>query len=167
MTRSTRYANRAGGRKYDATSGDLLPKSTDHPGRADKLESAGIFREAWERVKNREAYADLRRAWEREKKEWDKAGRPGVEEEEELKEPKAEAEDQEDRVAEQRKGGKDGAVEVEADVTTASGQTQRVRSSTRRVKEEHDDEDEPAEVEEAQKPKRKRRKVDSKVKEED
>ncbi|BGP58327.1 hypothetical protein JCM8202v2_005988 [Rhodotorula sphaerocarpa] len=77
MTRSTRYANRAGGRKYDATSGDLLPKTTDHPGAALKLESARIFRAAWERVKQREGYARLRKQWEKEKKEWERKGRPG------------------------------------------------------------------------------------------
>lgn len=77
MTRSTRYANRAGGRKYDATSGDLLPKTTDHPGAALKLESARIFRAAWERVKQREGYMRLRKEWEKEKKEWERKGRPG------------------------------------------------------------------------------------------
>lgn len=82
MTRSTRYANRAGGRKYDATSGDLLPKTTDHPGAALKLESARIFREAWVRVKQREGYARLRKEWEKEKKEWERKGRPGDPEEE-------------------------------------------------------------------------------------
>lgn len=77
MTRSTRYANRAGGRKYDA-SGALLPKTTDHPGAAAKLESATIFREAWTRVKERDEYKQLRKGWELEKKSWEKAGRPGL-----------------------------------------------------------------------------------------
>lgn len=77
MTRSTRYANRAGGRKYDS-SGSLLPKSTDHPGAAAKLESARIFREAWERVKAREGYHELRKEWEAEKKRWERDGKPGL-----------------------------------------------------------------------------------------
>ncbi|TKA54443.1 hypothetical protein B0A53_03136 [Rhodotorula sp. CCFEE 5036] len=77
MTRSTRYANRAGGRKYDS-SGSLLPKSTDHPGAAAKLESARIFREAWERVKAREGYHELRKEWEAEKKRWEREGKPGL-----------------------------------------------------------------------------------------
>ncbi|GEM11150.1 hypothetical protein Rt10032_c13g5167 [Rhodotorula toruloides] len=70
MTRSMRYANRAGGRKFSATDGSLLPKSSDHPGAKDKLASAAIFREVWERVKSRERYAELKKEWEREKKEW-------------------------------------------------------------------------------------------------
>ncbi|GAA5881614.1 hypothetical protein JCM3774_006495 [Rhodotorula dairenensis] len=91
MTRSTRYANRAGGRKYDEA-GALLPKTSDHPGAAAKLESANIFREAWERVKQREEYKQLRTEWELEKKRWEKAGRPGLkEEEEEEEEPQVDA----------------------------------------------------------------------------
>ncbi|BGP35564.1 hypothetical protein JCM10296v2_007405 [Rhodotorula toruloides] len=70
ITRSMRYANRAGGRKYSAEDGSLLPKSSDHPGAKDKLASAAIFREVWERVKSRERYAELRKEWEMEKKEW-------------------------------------------------------------------------------------------------
>ncbi|GAA5985740.1 hypothetical protein JCM10908_007092 [Rhodotorula pacifica] len=85
MTRSTRYANRAGGRKYSPTDGSLLPKSTNHPGAAAKLESARIFREAWEEVKEREGYKRLRKEWEGEKKQWEKEGRPGFVEEEENK----------------------------------------------------------------------------------
>ena len=81
MTRSTRYAHRAGGRKYDS-SGSLLPKSTDHPGAAAKLESARIFREAWERVKAREGYQELRKEWEAEKKLWERDGKPGLHAEE-------------------------------------------------------------------------------------
>ncbi|BGP51864.1 hypothetical protein JCM10450v2_007824 [Rhodotorula kratochvilovae] len=69
MTRSQRYANRAGGRKY-SPSGTVLPKSSDHAGAADKLASAGIFRAAWERAKARGEYQALRRKWEKEKEVW-------------------------------------------------------------------------------------------------
>ncbi|GAA6043704.1 hypothetical protein JCM8097_007491 [Rhodosporidiobolus ruineniae] len=80
MTRATRYANRAGGRKYDKATGNLLPKSTGHPGQADKLESAAIFREAWERAKAHEGYQAARKVWERGKKEWEKEhGKVGAE----------------------------------------------------------------------------------------
>ncbi|GAA6054695.1 hypothetical protein JCM3770_006391 [Rhodotorula araucariae] len=70
MTRAQRYANRAGGRKYDPATGAVLTKSTDHAGAADKLAAAGIFRAAWERAKERGEYKRLRDEWEKEKKVW-------------------------------------------------------------------------------------------------
>ncbi|GAA5915853.1 hypothetical protein JCM6882_006822 [Rhodosporidiobolus microsporus] len=75
MTRATRYARRAGGRKYDKETGDLLPTSTDHPGAQEKLESAAIFRAVWERCKAHEGYGRRREEWEKEKKEWEKGGK--------------------------------------------------------------------------------------------
>ncbi|BGP20275.1 hypothetical protein JCM10213_001106 [Rhodosporidiobolus nylandii] len=72
MTRATRYARRAGGKKYDKKTGELLPQTTDHPGAKDKAESAAIFREVWERCKADEGYQRLRKEWEAEKKAWEK-----------------------------------------------------------------------------------------------
>ncbi|GAA5973881.1 hypothetical protein JCM11641_001198 [Rhodosporidiobolus odoratus] len=73
MTRATRYGRRAGGRKYDKETGELLPTSDSHPGSKEKLESAAIFREAWERAKEHEGYKELRKVWEKEKKARDKS----------------------------------------------------------------------------------------------
>lgn len=73
MTRSQRYANHAGGRKYSPTSGAALPRSsspTSNPGAADKLASAAIFRAAWERAKADEGFVRLRGEWERDKEVW-------------------------------------------------------------------------------------------------
>lgn len=75
MTRSQRYANHAGGRKYSPTSGAALPRSsspTSNPGAADKLASAAIFRAAWERAKADEGFVRLRGEWERDKEVWER-----------------------------------------------------------------------------------------------
>ncbi|WP_330474926.1 DUF4385 domain-containing protein [Terrabacter sp. C0L_2] len=68
-TRSRRYANHAGGRKYDGPvpedqrgrSGSHgrreLPRGPEDP---DKAESARIFKEAWDAVEQVEAYTDWR-----------------------------------------------------------------------------------------------------------
>ncbi|GAA6005773.1 uncharacterized protein JCM10292_004629 [Rhodotorula paludigena] len=117
MTRSLRYANRAGGRKYAApTAGGgqartLLPKSDDHPGAAAKRESAAVFREVWERCKEGEEYKRLRREWEAEKKMWEKSGGAKEEEEEEEEEEgvKQEEEEEEDvkPAREKKRSGRD------------------------------------------------------------
>ena len=45
-TRSRRYANHKGGRKYDPKSGDVLPDQPD----PQKAESARIFKEYWDKA---------------------------------------------------------------------------------------------------------------------
>ncbi|GAA6013594.1 hypothetical protein JCM10207_004785 [Rhodosporidiobolus poonsookiae] len=77
MTRATRYGRRAGGRKYDKETGELLPQTTDHPGAKEKMESAAVFREVWERCKAHEGYAERRKEWEAEKKAWEKEQKGG------------------------------------------------------------------------------------------
>jgi hypothetical protein len=72
MTRAKRYANHAGGRKYDKATGQELPKSEGHEGMQGKLEASGIFREVWERAKGREDYVELKERFMKEQKEWDK-----------------------------------------------------------------------------------------------
>lgn len=52
MTRAKRYANHAGGKKYDRTAGKELEKSGGHEGAEEKLEASLIFREVWENTKN-------------------------------------------------------------------------------------------------------------------
>ncbi|GAA5919867.1 hypothetical protein JCM1841_002082 [Sporobolomyces salmonicolor] len=70
MTRAKRYANHSGGRKYDARSGELLPRSSTHKGAQEKLEASEVFREVWERCKADETYKERRREWEGMKKAW-------------------------------------------------------------------------------------------------
>ena len=45
MTRAKRYANHAGGRKYNKETGEELDKSSDHPDAQEKLEASEIFKE--------------------------------------------------------------------------------------------------------------------------
>ncbi|GAA5926542.1 uncharacterized protein JCM15063_000304 [Sporobolomyces koalae] len=71
MTRAGRYANRAGGKKYDKE-GQLLPKTTNHKGAEEKAEASAIFRTMWERCKADEAYIELKEAWQRERAQWTK-----------------------------------------------------------------------------------------------
>ncbi|KAF2753045.1 hypothetical protein EJ05DRAFT_230864 [Pseudovirgaria hyperparasitica] len=75
MTRAKRYANHAGGRKYDKTSGKELEKSSSHAGAKDKLEASNIFREYWEKCKAHEHYATLKQDFQEEQKQWDKTKR--------------------------------------------------------------------------------------------
>lgn len=72
MTRAKRYANYAGGRKYDKATGDILEKGKPHKGAEEKLEASGIFREAWERAKVHEGYVKKKAAFQAEQKQWDK-----------------------------------------------------------------------------------------------
>ena len=62
-TRSRRYANHAGGRKY-GPDGVELPRAAE-PDKA-KVESAAIFHEAWRRVADDPVYQDLKRRHQRE-----------------------------------------------------------------------------------------------------
>lgn len=72
MTRAKRYANHAGGRKYDKLSGKELEKSEGHKGREEKLEASLIFREVWEKAKKHEGYLEKKQRFLKEQKEWDK-----------------------------------------------------------------------------------------------
>lgn len=62
-TRSRRYANHAGGRKY-GPDGVELPRAAEPD--KDKVESAAIFHEAWSRVTDDPIYQDLKRRHQRE-----------------------------------------------------------------------------------------------------
>lgn len=72
MTRAKRYANHAGGRKYDKKTGELLEKSKGHEGQEEKLEASGIFREVWEKAKLHNGYVEKKERFMKEQKEWDK-----------------------------------------------------------------------------------------------
>jgi hypothetical protein len=72
MTRAKRYANHAGGRKYDKATGEELPKSEGHEGMEGKLEASTIFKEVWERAKGRDEYMDKKERFIKEQKEWDR-----------------------------------------------------------------------------------------------
>ncbi|CAG5163756.1 uncharacterized protein ALTATR162_LOCUS6536 [Alternaria atra] len=72
MTRAKRYANHAGGRKYDKKTGEQLEISKGHEGQEEKLEASGIFREVWEKAKLHEGYVEKKERFMKEQKEWDK-----------------------------------------------------------------------------------------------
>lgn len=72
MTRAKRYANHAGGRKYDKVTGEELEKSTGHSDQKEKLEASLIFREVWESAKKHEGYLEKKERFLAEQKEWDK-----------------------------------------------------------------------------------------------
>jgi hypothetical protein len=78
MTRAGRYANRAGGRKYQKSadgSGEkvLLPKTEGHKGQQEKREASDIFRAVWLRCKDDEAFVDLKEMWMKELKEYERS----------------------------------------------------------------------------------------------
>jgi hypothetical protein len=60
FTRSRRYANSKGGRKYDREDKHPLEKGTGDPVKA---ESASIFYEAWQKAEAKPAYAKQKKAW--------------------------------------------------------------------------------------------------------
>jgi hypothetical protein len=72
MTRAKRYANHAGGRKYDKESGKELEKSKGHVGKSEKEEASLVFREVWERAKGWEGYVEKKERFLKEQKEWDR-----------------------------------------------------------------------------------------------
>jgi hypothetical protein len=72
MTRAKRYANHAGGRKYDKKTGEELEKSKGHEGMEEKLEASEIFRGVWERAKEHEGYKGRKEVFMKEQKEWDR-----------------------------------------------------------------------------------------------
>ena len=73
MTRAKRYANHAGGRKYDKKTGAELEKSSDHPGAQEKLEASETFKTVWQRCRTHKGYLKLKEEFISEQKEWDKA----------------------------------------------------------------------------------------------
>lgn len=72
MTRAKRYANHAGGRKYDKTTGAELAKSSTHKDASEKLEASDIFRAIWQQCKEHEGYQRRKEVFVKEQKEWDK-----------------------------------------------------------------------------------------------
>ncbi|KAI9893195.1 MAG: hypothetical protein M1814_000743 [Vezdaea aestivalis] len=72
MTRSKRYANHAGGRKYDADTGKELAKSSSHTGAQEKLEASEVFREVWNRCRADENYLRLKSEFQKEQREYRK-----------------------------------------------------------------------------------------------
>lgn len=72
MTRAKRYANHAGGRKYDKKTGEELERSSKHAGADEKLEASLIFREVWEKAKESDGYQAKKEKFMKEQKEWDK-----------------------------------------------------------------------------------------------
>jgi hypothetical protein len=59
-TRSRRYANHKGGRKYDPVSGKELPLNGHNQ---DKIESAQIFYHAWRKAESNPIYYEMKQAW--------------------------------------------------------------------------------------------------------
>ena len=78
MTRAKRYANYAGGRKYDGETGRELQRGAGHKGAGEKLEASLVFREVWERAKRHEGYIEKKERFQAEQREWDREKRRGV-----------------------------------------------------------------------------------------
>lgn len=73
MTRSKRYANHKGGRKYDVgKNGERVErdKSQGHEGQEDKLVASGIFKGTWQRCREHEGYKALKEKYQKELKYW-------------------------------------------------------------------------------------------------
>ncbi|THV48098.1 hypothetical protein BGAL_0268g00090 [Botrytis galanthina] len=73
MTRSKRYANHKGGRKYDiGKDGEKveIKKSQGHEGQEDKLIASGIFKEVWEMCRGHKGYKVLKEKFQKELKDW-------------------------------------------------------------------------------------------------
>lgn len=64
FTRSRRYCNYKGGKKYDSLDYHLLEKGTGDP---QKALSAEIFYEKWQQVEEEPAYKALKQQWKEEK----------------------------------------------------------------------------------------------------
>lgn len=73
MTRAKRYANHAGGHKYDRASGKALAETSTHPGAEEKLEASDVFREVWLRCREHEGYLEKKQEFLRELRERDRA----------------------------------------------------------------------------------------------
>ena len=112
MTRAKRYANHKGGRKYDRSEREVareggerrvLERSEGHEGMEEKAEASEVFRRGWEACRADEEYQELKKAFQKEQKEWDKAVREGrvkVDESEDgdVKEEAAAVKDEEEEV---------------------------------------------------------------------
>ncbi len=61
-TRARRYANHAGGRKYNPQTGEELPRSPEDPVKA---ESAAIFYQKWQEAENNYLYKKMKEEWKR------------------------------------------------------------------------------------------------------
>jgi hypothetical protein len=72
MTRAKRYANHAGGRKYDRETGEILAKSSTHKDAEAKLEASEIFKAVWNKCREHDGYIRKKTAFQAEQKEWDK-----------------------------------------------------------------------------------------------
>ncbi len=59
-TRARRYANHAGGRKYDPQTEEELPRSPEDPVKA---ESAAIFYKKWQEAENNSLYKEMKAYW--------------------------------------------------------------------------------------------------------
>ena len=84
MTRSERYANYKGGRKYvDGKERGNMIESESHKGKGEKEESSKVFRAVWETCKAHEGYARLKAEFLAEQKAWEREHvKVGVNEEE-------------------------------------------------------------------------------------
>jgi hypothetical protein len=71
MTRAKRYANHAGGRKYDK-GGQELEKSAKHKDHDEKLEASEIFKATWQKCKDHEGYQRRKGEFLKEQKAWEK-----------------------------------------------------------------------------------------------
>nr|OQO13802.1 hypothetical protein B0A51_17035 [Rachicladosporium sp. CCFEE 5018] len=81
-TRARRYANHKGGKKYDRSEREVekegggrkeLPRSEGHEGMEEKAKAAEVFRLVWRECAADERYVELRKAFQKEQKEWDKS----------------------------------------------------------------------------------------------
>jgi hypothetical protein len=72
MTRAKRYANHAGGRKYDKESGKELGKSSKHKDAKEKLEAAEIFKDVWKQCREHEGYLKKKEEFQKEQRKWEK-----------------------------------------------------------------------------------------------
>lgn len=75
MTRSKRYANHAGGKKYNAATHKELAKSTTHKDHTSKLEASEIFKEVWQRCREHEGYQRMKEEFVKGQKAWEKGGK--------------------------------------------------------------------------------------------
>ncbi|KAF2432677.1 hypothetical protein EJ08DRAFT_695426 [Tothia fuscella] len=78
MTRAKRYANHAGGRKYDKTTGEELVKSSTHKDADEKLEASEIFKAVWKQCREHEGYLRRKEEFQKEQKEWDKEKKKSI-----------------------------------------------------------------------------------------
>lgn len=70
MTRAKRYANHAGGRKYESGTRKELPRSKGHVGKEEKEMASQVFRDYWQRCKDHEGYKAARQAFLAEQQAW-------------------------------------------------------------------------------------------------